>query len=171
MVRSRSMGESTHWPRPILLCLLLAGAGSLAGCDSSPTPPASITTTSTATGTVGLVLHVVPATNLHNGQVVLVSVSGFPPGKAFLSECASAADVNPIGCGAQLATQPFVVIEHGGGTERFTVTDHAPGAPLTSQPSVLCTTQCVLVATSGEKPVGRKAHCNREACLWVGTPT
>ena len=105
-------------------------------------------------GSTGLVLHVVPVTNLHNGEVVVVSVSGFPPGKAFLSECASAADVNVIGCGAQLAAQPFVEIEGGGGTERFTVSVHAASAPLTSQPTALCTTQCVLVATSGENPSG-----------------
>jgi hypothetical protein len=108
----------------------------------------------TTSGSNGLVLHVTPMTNLHNGEVVLVSVSGFPPGKAFLSECASAADVNVIGCGAQLAAQPFVEIEDGGGTERFTVSDQAPSAPLISQPTVVCTTQCVLVATSGKNPSG-----------------
>jgi hypothetical protein len=108
----------------------------------------------TTSGSNGLDLDVVPMTNLHNGEVVVVSVSGFPPGKAFLSECASATDVNVIGCGAQLAAQPFVEIEGGGGTERFTVNDHAASAPLTSQPGAVCTTQCVLVATSGENPAG-----------------
>jgi hypothetical protein len=102
----------------------------------------------------GPVLHVAPMTNLHNDEVVVVTVSGFPPGKAFLSECASGADANVIGCGAQLATQPFVEIEGGGGTERFTVSDHAASAPLASQPTAVCTTQCVLVATSGDDPSG-----------------
>lgn len=107
-----------------------------------------------SSGSNGPVLHVVPMANLHNGEVVVVRVSGFPPGKAFLSECASAADVNVIGCGAQLALQPFVVIEGGGGTERFIVSDHASSTPLTSELTAVCTTQCVLVATSGENPSG-----------------
>jgi neocarzinostatin family protein len=96
---------------------------------------------------------VTPATGLHNGQTVQVTVSGFPPGKAHLSECASASDANPLGCGVQLAAQSFVEIENGGGTEPFTVTDRAPIAPLTSE-TVICTTGCVLVATAGESSSG-----------------
>jgi hypothetical protein len=97
----------------------------------------------------GLALLVAPNVNLHNGEVVHVSVSGFPPGKAFLSECASPADVSAEGCGAQLAAQPFVEIENGSGTESFTVANQAATTPLTPQPSVSCMNQCVLVATSG----------------------
>ena len=78
-----------------------------------------------------------------------MSVSGFPPGKALLSECASPADVSAEGCGAQLAAQPFVEIENGGGTASFTVANQAATTPLTPHPSVSCTNQCVLVATSG----------------------
>jgi hypothetical protein len=93
---------------------------------------------------------------LHDGEVVHVSVSGFPPGKAFLSECASPADVSAEGCGAQLAAQPFVEIENGDGTENFTVTNQAATTPLTPQPSVSCINQCVLVATSGVAASGAK---------------
>ena len=73
---------------------------------------------------------------MHNGEVVHVSVSGFPPGKAFLSECASPADVSAEGCGAQLAAQPFVEIENGSGTESFTVADR--GRSHASDPTAEC---------------------------------
>jgi hypothetical protein len=103
-----------------------------------------------------LALHVSPNIDLHDGEVVHVSVSGFPPGKAFLSECASPADVSAEGCGAQLAAQPFVEIENGDGTENFTVTNQAATTPLTPQPSVSCINQCVLVATSGVAASGAR---------------
>ena len=76
-----------------------------------------------------VVLHAAPATNLHDGEVVQVTVSGFPPGKVFLSECAAAADVNALGCGAQLAEQQFVVIGNGVATGSFTVTIQAASMP------------------------------------------
>lgn len=123
-------------------------SATLAGSGET-TPP------STSTGS-GLVLHVAPATNLHDGEVVQVSVSGFPPGKAYLSECAAATDVNALGCGAQLSAQPFVVIENGAGTGSFTVTHQAASTPLYPQPSTTCTNQCVLVATSGAPASGAR---------------
>lgn len=52
----------------------------------------------------------------------MVTVSGFPPGKAHLSECAAASEANSLGCGVQMAAQPFVMIENGGGAQPFTVT-------------------------------------------------
>jgi hypothetical protein len=127
--------------------LLVALTLVLAGCGASSSTSAA-TATSAATVS-GLVLHVAPATNLHDGEVVQVSISGFPPGKAFLSECAAARNVNALGCGAQLAAQPSVVIENGAGTGSFTVTHQAATTPLSPQPSTTCTNQCVLVATSG----------------------
>ena len=117
--------------------------------SSGKAPPS----TSTATT---LVLHAAPATNLKDGEVVQVNVSGFPPGKVFLSECGAAADANALGCGAQLAAQPFVVIENGAGTASFTVTHQAASTPLSPQPSTTCTNQCVLVATSGVPPSGAR---------------
>jgi hypothetical protein len=107
-----------------------------------------------------------PNVDLHDGEVIHVSVSGFPPGKAFLSECASPADVSAEGCGAQLAAQPFVEIENGGGTTNFTVTSQAATTPLTPQPSVSCTKQCVLVATSGVPASG--ARVIQTATLGLG---
>jgi hypothetical protein len=96
---------------------------------------------------------VMPDSGLRDGQTVRVTVSGFPPGKAFLSECASLSGANPIGCGAQLAAQPFVVIENGGGTVSFTVTVRAAMAQLSSA-TATCTTGCVVVATAGESSSG-----------------
>ena len=120
---------------------------------SNPTVTTSPPSTSP---TSGLVLHIAPATNLKDGEVVQVNVSGFPPGKVFLSECGAAADVNALGCGAQLAAQPFVVIENGAGTGSFTVTHQAASTPLSPQPSTTCTNQCVLVATSGVPASGTR---------------
>lgn len=116
----------------------------------------NVPTTSAAPSSSGLVLHVSPTANLRNGEIVQVSVSGFPPGKVFLSECASDADVNALGCGAQLAAQPFVEIDNGAGTESFNVSDKAPSAPLSPDPTALCTNQCVLVATSGAPASGAR---------------
>ena len=55
---------------------------------------------------------------------------------------------------ASLAAQPFVEIENGAGTQSFKVSDQAPSAPLSPEPTSLCTNQCVLVATSGANPSG-----------------
>lgn len=66
-----------------------------------------------------------------------------------MSECASAADANPQGCGGQLAAQPFVVIEDGAGSVPFTVMNRAAVAPLSSGETTACSTGCVLVATAG----------------------
>ena len=142
--------------RPWLIGMLLAGALELGACSSGPRSSSSSTTSTSPTTPSGLAVHVSPNVNLHNSEVVHVSVSGFPPGKAFLSECASVADVSAEGCGAQLAAQPFVVIENGAGTATFTIANQAVSAPLTTEPSVLCTDQCVLVATSGVPASGTK---------------
>src|ERR1700692_320795 len=53
-------------------------------------------------------IEVTPHVGLLDGETVEVSVRGFiPGGKVWLSECATAADVNAYGCGEQLAAQPF----------------------------------------------------------------
>ena len=89
---------------------------------------------------------VTPSSGLRNDEVVHVSVSGFPPGKARLSECASPSDANPLGCGPQPAAQPFAVIEGNSGSSSFTVSDEATNGPLRSGPLIPCS-ECVLVAT------------------------
>ncbi len=81
---------------------------------------------------------------------MVVRVAGFGVGgKVFLSECASAADATDLGCGAQLAGQPFLgtdATRAGEGT--FTVQSHAASGPLAA-PTIACTDQCVIVATLG----------------------
>lgn len=144
---TRCRGDRSAW----ICCIgaLSAGSLTLSACSSGPTTTPSTTTAVSASTASGLVLHVAPSTNLHNGEVVRVSVSGYPPGKAFLSQCAAAMDVNALGGGTQLAAQPFIAIENGAGSGNFTVTDRAASRPVSSQPSATCTNQCVLVATSG----------------------
>jgi hypothetical protein len=136
--------------------VLLAGPIGLTACSSSPSTTPSTTGAAPTSTSLGTVLRVAPTTNLHYGEVVQVSMSGFPPGKAFLSECASVTDVTTLGCGAQLAAQPFVEIESGAGTESFKVSDQAPSTPLSPEPTASCTNQCVLVATSGANPSDTK---------------
>lgn len=134
--------------RRIGALLLLMSALWLTECGS----PSSTTTNRLAPNTtVGEQLstpkfEVTPSSGLHNGEVVHVSVSDFPPGKARLSECASPSDANQLGCGPQPAAQPFIVIEGNSGSSTFTVSEKATNGPLRSEPLTPCS-QCVLVAT------------------------
>lgn len=96
-------------------------------------------------------VRVVPSGDLRNGEKVTVSVSGFwPEAKFWLSECAHAAYVRgPLGCGTQLAAQPFGETGvTGNGTYVFAVTLRAATKPFPSGKTVACTTSCVLMATS-----------------------
>jgi len=82
------------------------------GCGGSSSPEAAHrATTTTAKTYVRLVAEgvvVSPSTGLHDGQGVTVSVKGFEPTRKFyLSECDEPTQVNRLGCGAQLAAQPF----------------------------------------------------------------
>ena len=94
-----------------------------------------------------------PATSLDDGQTIDVRVQGFDSfDRVHLSECANARVVTEIGCGAQLAQQPFIdTDEHGIGSRSFTVTATASTASLNSDTTSLCAAECVLVAvgTSG----------------------
>lgn len=96
-----------------------------------------------------------PWTELQDGQQVTVHAQGFRPGvpgiKFFLSECQSPLQVNPLGCGKQLAAQPFGLTDDNGdgsGSESFTVQSSAPTRPLSST-LVPCAGTCVIVATTG----------------------
>lgn len=94
---------------------------------------------------------VTPATGLHDGQQVEVSISGFPnlPEKVFLSECSSANAVNNEGCGEQLAGQVFFLTDTNGASRGpFVVHNSAATGPMYA-PQAACTTSCVLVATVG----------------------
>ena len=126
--------------RPRLLCGTVAVAWVVvsSGCSASnKSPMATVTVT--------------PAVELHDGQQVEVTVSGFPHlgEKVFLSECASVAVVNKEGCGEQLAGQVFFLTDdHGTGKASFVVSDSASSGPLYA-PRLACSTGCVLVATVG----------------------
>jgi Neocarzinostatin family len=93
---------------------------------------------------------VTPATGLHNGETVTVSVTGFDVGgKVWLSECASAGDATDVGCGSGLASQTFLVTDDSrtGSTPfvvQATASDRSVGGA-----EHICRDQCVLVATVG----------------------
>jgi hypothetical protein len=138
----------------------LALAGILgAGCGGgSPVPTASHRATSTTGRTVILTAEKVtvsPRTSLQDGQAVTVKVQGFKPGvpeiKFFLSECQSPLQVNRLGCGKQLAAQPFGLTDSqgsGSGSVSFTVQSHAATQAL-SAALAPCAGTCVIVATTG----------------------
>jgi hypothetical protein len=97
-----------------------------------------------------------PRTGLQDGQQVTVRVKGFKTGvpgiKFFLSECQSPLQVNSVGCGSQLAAQPFGLTDSNGdgsGSASFTVRSSAATKPLSSS-LVPCAGTCVIVATAGQ---------------------
>jgi hypothetical protein len=92
-----------------------------------------------------------PSNNLHNGEKVSVTVSGFDIGaKFFLSECADARDVNSGGCGQQLAAQPFGLTNMlGTGSYDFDVKSTVAANDYHLRPLYRCRDDCVLVATGG----------------------
>lgn len=138
----------------VILTALFAAA-----CGSGPSESAALqSTTSTTTKSVTLTVErvtVSPRIGLRDGQQVTVHVQGFGPGvraiKFFLSECQSPLQVNPLGCGSQLAAQPFGLTGSNGdgsGSESFTVQSTAATRPLSSV-LVPCDGTCVIVATTG----------------------
>lgn len=140
----------------VILTALFAAA-----CGNGPPVSAVIqSTTSTTTKSVTLSVErvtVSPRIGLHDGQQVTVHVQGFEPGvggvKFFLSECQSPLQVNLLGCGSQLAAQPFGLTDSNGdgsGSESFTVQSSAATRPLSSV-LVPCAGTCVILATTGAK--------------------
>jgi len=91
-----------------------------------------------------------PSSGLKDGMNVNVQVSGFGSGgKVWLSECASAAAATDLGCGGDLASQPFLVTDDNGtGSASLVVHVRAGGRP-PSPVLVKCADQCVIVATLG----------------------
>jgi len=73
-------------------------------------------------------VHVTPSSNLHNGEKVLVHVSGLGTGgKFWVYECAGSADVNPDGCGLGPPEQQFGLADmSGNGSFTFIVKSMAP---------------------------------------------
>jgi len=95
---------------------------------------------------------VTPRTELKGGQRVNVSVSGFGEnGKVFLSECDHAEDASVLGCGPQLAAQPFSVTgSDRSGSASFVVSGSAASKPDDTTSVEPCMALCVIVATQGD---------------------
>lgn len=162
-VDSRKPGGHTlavtrmRWPVSSSLVLV---AILVTGCGSTPTPSAIHLTTTTGKNVVRLEaggVTVSPWQSIHDGQQVTVSVKGLPPGwKFFVSECLTPLDANALGCGSQLAAQPFGFADRAGsGSMTFLV--HSSAATSKSRSLQPCGGECVLVATTGD-PVGTPVH-------------
>lgn len=117
--------------------------GILWPCGPPPRVPALSVVAPTVT--------VTPDTGLGDGQGVRVAVTGFGvSGKVWISECDHAEDANYLGCGAQLAAQPFLITNSGrSGSTDFNVHSSAPSKPLETSVRQPCTNLCVIVAEGG----------------------
>jgi len=95
---------------------------------------------------------VTPSTGLTDGRSVNVSVSGFgESGKVFLSECDHAEDADVLGCGPQLAAQPFIITgTDRSGSATFVVHRTAASKPYDTASVEPCMALCVIVATQGD---------------------
>lgn len=129
----------------------VAVAGCAAGTKSATAPhPAPTTTTTNVVALEMGELTVTPSMDLQDAQQVTASVKGFPPSRKFyLSECLTPSGLTDLGCGAQLAAQPFGVSDaNGNGSTTFTVRSAASGGALIRTVQA-CTGRCVIVATAG----------------------
>ena len=146
-----------RWPVSSLLVLAAVVAS---GCGSAPAPSATHRTTTTEKHVVHLEVGGVtvnPRLSIHEGQLVIVSVQGLPPGSIFfVSECLTPLDVNALGCGGQLAIQPFSFANQAGNGSMSYVA-HSSAATSTSRTLQPCVGECVIVATTGD-PVGTPVH-------------
>ncbi len=118
--------------------------GTLWPCGPPRFVPASVVTNPHVT--------VTPGTGLTDGQHVHVSVTGFgESGKVFLSECDHAEDATVLGCGPQLAAQPFVITgTDRSGSATFVVHGSAASKPYDTGSVEPCRALCVIVATQGD---------------------
>jgi hypothetical protein len=153
------------------LPLLLIVSGLVAACANTPTPKPSSTPSATPSVTIATpastppasetvvpaltvdhpMVTISPSTHLKDGQTVEVRVTGFAVGgKVWLSECASAAAATDLGCGEQLAAQPFLVTDDNrSGRATLVVRSSASAKALLAGPATTCVDQCVVVATLG----------------------
>jgi hypothetical protein len=94
---------------------------------------------------------VAPGIALVDRGWVNATVTGFGVAqKVYLSECDSAEEASALGCGPQLAAQPFILTDgHGSGSTTFVVGAHAAAGPLTPTNGSTCAQLCVIVATQG----------------------
>ena len=130
------------------LPLMLILSGVVAACVGVSTPqPADVPALTVDHPTV----TISPSTHLKDGQTVVVRVTGFGVGgKVWLSECSSAAAATDLGCGGELAAQPFLVTDDNrAGSGSLVVRARALGTARSTGPFSPCTNQCVVVATLG----------------------
>lgn len=136
-----------------VITVAAAGCGSGAKLATPPHPARSTTTTNLVKLEAGG-LTVAPSKDLQDAQQVTVTVKGLLPNRKFyLSECLTPTELNALGCGAQLAAQPFGLTDSNGmGSTTFTARSAASTGPLI--PTVqACTGECVIVATAGTSGV------------------
>jgi hypothetical protein len=159
----------------IRLLLVPVIAVAVAACGIAPTPQPTLPPSSTPTSTFARAsltpsaptvletlvpaltvdhptVTITPPNHLKDGQTVQVRVTGFGVGgKVWLSECASASVATDLGCGAQLAAQPFLVTDDTrAGSASLVVRAEAARTPLSANLMSPCTDQCVVVATLGD---------------------
>jgi hypothetical protein len=150
-------------------------AVAVAACGVAPTLQPTLTPSSTPTSTFALAsltpsaptasetlvpaltvdhptVTITPPNHLKDGQTVEVRVTGFGVGgKVWLSECASASVATDLGCGAQLAAQPFLVTDDTrAGSASLVVRAEASGKPVSAKSISPCADRCVVVATLGD---------------------
>jgi len=113
-------------------------AGGLAACGVAPGS--------------GPQVAVTPASQLTDGQSVVVRVTGFGAGRIlYVSECATAASANGQGCGSELARQMgLVTADDQAGEATFIVQGQAQAGPFNTGAIEACSDQCVIVATLGD---------------------
>jgi hypothetical protein len=149
-------GVSDVTARSTMLWPLVFALG-IAACQGASTP--SVVSPPRSPSTIGApnmswpvalrtaAITVTPSHGLSEGQQVMVSVRGFPPGvKLFVSECATPRDANWAGCGPQIAEQSFGLTDDAGnGSVLFTV--HSSAATMVNDNVLVpCNGECVVVA-------------------------
>jgi hypothetical protein len=140
---------STRWIAPLVLLLLMVGAGCTSDSRSRPAGSAGRSTSDTTSIPSGVrTVTATPSLSLHDGDRVHVEVRGFDPNERVrLSECASPQAVNAAGCGLQPAQQPFLDLDdQGAGAIDFVVVTTASTGPVAQGESLKCSDQCVLAA-------------------------
>lgn len=135
--------------------MIIASASVLAAtaCTTGKAKPVAGASPSRTRSFASGAVSITPAAHLRDGERVQVTLAGFPhDSKVWLSECAAASDATAVGCGDQLAAQPFVLTgADGAGKGDFIIRALAStGRQQTA--TVRCHKNCVLVATAGAIP-------------------
>jgi hypothetical protein len=130
---------------------IVAPSGTAQNGSPSPSLAASVEPLVPALTVTDPQVSVTPSGDLTDGQSVIVRVSGFGIGsKVWISECATSASANDLGCGAELAAQTFTATNNlRSGFTPFVVHWQAAAGPLNTGAIEACSDQCVIVATLG----------------------